>query len=348
VAVALDQMFNVVLIEPKDAFVHSVAALRGLVDADFVQHVFYPYDRLLNHGLIIRDRAVRIAPNGVELASGERLSADYIVLATGSYYPFPAKMDVDDRATALQKLASARSSLAAAKHVLLVGAGPVGLELAGEISDVWPSKRVTVVDATTDILAGRYDPLLRVDLRRQLAERGVNLVLGAALTALPPIAVGTLEPFSATTENGVTISADIWFRCFGVRPESEYLRGTPLASARRPDGAVEVTDDLRVLGQERIFALGDVTAVREQKRAGAAQKHAAIIAENINDLAAGRVPSRTYVLGPDTVVLPLGRRGGASQIVGPDGLTVIGADATSQRKGADLLSVRYAAMFGLT
>jgi hypothetical protein len=39
-----------------------------------------------------RDRAVMVDPH-VVTASGEEISADFIVLATGSRYPFPAKTD---------------------------------------------------------------------------------------------------------------------------------------------------------------------------------------------------------------------------------------------------------------
>ena len=38
------------------------------------------------------------------------------------------------------------AALAAAGRVLLLGAGPVGIELAGEIKAVWPGKQVTLVD----------------------------------------------------------------------------------------------------------------------------------------------------------------------------------------------------------
>ena len=43
-AKALDEFVAVILIEPRGAFVHSVAILRQLVDPDWSGRLFFPYD----------------------------------------------------------------------------------------------------------------------------------------------------------------------------------------------------------------------------------------------------------------------------------------------------------------
>ena len=70
VAKALDEHATVTLVEPKDAFVHNIAALRSVVQTDFLPRMFLPYDRLLAHGEVLRDRAVRVDGHTVELAAG--------------------------------------------------------------------------------------------------------------------------------------------------------------------------------------------------------------------------------------------------------------------------------------
>ncbi|MDQ1510631.1 MAG: apoptosis-inducing factor 2, partial [Actinomycetota bacterium] len=133
IAKALDADVDVVLVEPKDSFVHNIGALRALVEPAFLPKIFLPYDRLLTRGRVVRDRAVEVSPHRVVLASGDAIDADYVVLATGSTYPFPAKSDAHDAEDAIDNYRAAYDELTRAKRVLLVGAGAVGIELAGEI-----------------------------------------------------------------------------------------------------------------------------------------------------------------------------------------------------------------------
>ena len=165
------------------------------------------------------------------LASGEELPADYLVLATGSSYPFPAKSDVDRTADAHEKTLGTHAALAAAARVLLVGAGAVGIELAGEIKAVWPSKQVTLVDVAGDVLGGPFRADLKAELRRQLAALGVQVLLGSPLRARRPPSRASCGP-SVATGAGTEATADIWFRCYGFSRSAT----TWPAGSRQPAG----------------------------------------------------------------------------------------------------------------
>src|ERR1700716_1416600 len=282
VAKALDGTSDVVLVEPKDAFMHNIAALRALVDPSWLPRIFLPYARLLTNGRVVRDRAVVVDPHRVVTASGEEISADYVVLATGSRYPFPAKTDLVDAHRAQEQVRQAHRALAQADRVLLVGAGPVGIELAGEIRHVWPGKSIVLLDVADEILGGPYKPELKAELRRQLIAAHVELILGSPLRQPPPTQPGELGTFTVTTDAGTEVIADIWFRCYGVVPNSDYL-GDALLPARRADGFIEVGPTLQVAGQTNVFALGDVSTA-DSKMAAFAGRQATIVAENINAL----------------------------------------------------------------
>ena len=221
-------------------------------------------------------------PGRVVLALGEELPADYLVLATGSSYPFPAKSDVDRTVDAHEKTLGTHAALAAAARVLLIGAGAVGIELAGEIKAVWPSKQVTLVNVAGDVLGGLFRADLKAELRRQLAALGVQVLLGSPLGAEPPTEPGELRTFTVATQAGTEVTADIWFRCYGVIPVSDYLAGG-LAGARGPDGHIQVALTLQVAGQDRVFALGDLSTA-DRKTASAAGLEAAVVAGNIRAL----------------------------------------------------------------
>lgn len=342
VAKALDAFADVVLVEPREDFVHHVAALRGLVDPEWTDRLFYPYDRLLERGTVVRDRAASVDENGITLGSGERLTPDFVVLATGSAYPFPAKIDFQDSAAAKAKIHATREELAGAEKVLLLGAGPVGLELAGEIKAVWPDKAVTIVDPAEGILPGFPDEF-RSEVRRQLDELGVELLLGTSLTEAPVSEPGQAKTFTASLSSGGEVTADLWFQCFGGAPHTAYLGGG-LAAARNPqNGQVEVTAELRLPGRERVFALGDITALPEAKLAKSAGDHAEVVAANIRALIEGG-ELRTYTPGGPMISLPLGPSGGATYA---EEVGILDAATTSEIKGSHMMASRYVELFNV-
>jgi len=344
-AKALDQFADVVLVEPKDDFVHNVASLRALADPSWLPRIYLPYSGLLARGRVIQDRAVKVDAGRVTLGSGEELHADYIVLATGSGYPFPAKSDLDSTAAAHEKVRAAHEAVSRAARVLIAGAGPVGIELAGEIVAAWPGKQVTLLDAAGDILGEQFRPELKAELRRQLADIGVRVLLASPLRHQPPADPGELRTFTVATTAGAEITADIWFRCYGVVPSSDYLAGE-LAAARLADGFIEVNPYLQVTGQDRVFALGDVASA-DRKMAGIAARQAQLVAGNIRALIAGeRAGLASYQRSEPSIIVPIGPEGGAGQRAGSEDL--LPAEYVAQAKGRDMMVERFAELLGVS
>ncbi|WP_026555597.1 NAD(P)/FAD-dependent oxidoreductase [Arthrobacter sp. 35W] len=342
VAKALDGHAAVTLVEPKDAFVHNIAALRSVVQPDFLPRMFLPYGRLLARGTVVRDRAVMVDGRTVELASGRRMEPDVIVLATGSSYPFPAKTDDVETAAAIRRYGAAHSNLGRAGTVMLLGAGAVGLEFAGEIAAAWPGKEIVLVDQAEHILPGPYDQRLRDEINRQLAALGIGQAMGSPLTALPGPAAGELSPFTVTTTAGTRIEADIWFRCYGIAPQTSYLAGD-LAAARTADGYLRVDSDLRVPGFGNVYALGDIAAI-DVNKAGVAGRQAAVVAGNIIHQLTGEGGPARYTPSQPVIILPLGPRGGSGQL--PNG-EIASAEMISRIKGQDMMIDRYAEILNL-
>jgi NADH dehydrogenase FAD-containing subunit len=342
VAKGLDEVAAVILVEPRDAFVHNVAALRALVEPGWLPSIFLPYDRLLSNGRAVRARAVEVEAGRILLSSGEQLAPDYLVLASGSSYPYPAKSDTDDTATAISRYRHSHEELVRAGRILIVGAGPTGLELAGEIDARWPEKLITVLEPEPDILAGPYKQELRDEVRRQLEQRGVELVLGDAPAGEPESPPATFGPFVVSTTAGRTIEADSWFRCYGLRPVSDYLGGD-LAATRHTDGSIEVWQTLQVKGHPDVFALGDAAAA-DLKGAGRASRQAEVVVANIRALAEGG-ELKAYEPSPPAIVIPLGPNGGASELPGQD--EIAGSEQTAAIKGSHLFIERYRELFGL-
>jgi|TARA_B110001469_G_scaffold118141_1_gene124646 NADPH-dependent 2,4-dienoyl-CoA reductase/sulfur reductase-like enzyme len=123
-------------------------------------------------------------------------------LSPGSTYADPIKPTQSEQTLAERQFTwtSTAAKLERAKTVIIVGAGPVGVELAGEILTVYPDKRVTFVDMATTILPG-FDEAAATYSRAWLELRGVELMGGEPI-----------ERIGADTvllKSGIELTADV-------------------------------------------------------------------------------------------------------------------------------------------
>lgn len=342
-AQALDPVAEVTLVEPRPAFVHVAATIRALVQPDLLEQAILPYDRLLHRGKVIRARATAVASDGVELADGTRLPADLVVVATGSSYaaPFkPAGDDVDGLSRAIHRT---HADLQAAATVAIVGAGAVGIELAGEIKAAMPAKSVTLVSDRTSLLPG-YPARLGRELARKLDLVGVALITGVSVTDLPE----ARAPFAGTLQlsGGRTLAADLIFPVTGARPETGLVATLP---------GVRLGADGRVLNDPwmrpspslpNVFAAGDAAQNGDAMTIVGTSRQVPWLARTLKGLLAGRRLERmtSYRPWPDPpILIPLGPHLGNSAL--PFG--VVGNEPTRLLKGRSLFLPKYRRQFGI-
>jgi apoptosis-inducing factor 2 len=350
VAKTLDPHLDVTLVERRETAFHNPGALRAAVDTRWLPRLFIPYRHLLRRGRVVQDRATGVLPNAVQLASGATLPFDYLVLATGSSYPFPAKMVADDVQGAQQAVQQVNARIQQAQRILLIGAGPVGIEFAAEIRERYPEKPITLLESGTRLLPA-LNPQMDHRLQAGLRERNIELILGDSPTQLPASTTNALDAAALSlhpfvTQQGRTLQADLYFVCFGLQIVSDYLQPT-LAASLDARGQVKVNEFLQVEGHPQIFAVGDLTNTGEPKLAITAGNHATAVAENIQLLMQGAALKPYKRMEKSMMIVPLGKKGGAAQLpFGKNGL-VLGAWFASQIKGKDLLVSRYWNVLGV-
>ena len=205
--------------------------------------------------------AARIcAPGAVEVAlldGGTRtLAAKNIVIATGSEVtPLPG-IDVDE-----QRIVSSTGALeldAVPKHLAIIGAGVIGLELGS----VWRrlGAEVTVIEFLDRITPG-VDADLAKNFQRVLKKQGLNFMLGKKVTAAKALKNSvklTLEPASGEGE-AETLSADRVLVAIGRRAFTQGLGLEAVGVACDAAGRVE-TDAHFKTNIDGIYAIGDVIA----------------------------------------------------------------------------------------
>jgi NADH dehydrogenase FAD-containing subunit len=343
---ALDAFAEVVLIEPKEAFVHNVAAIRAVVDPAWLDKLILPYDRLLKRGRVLRDRVTAIDGNGVSLAASGALEGDIVVVATGSSYSQPFKVAGDSVADFRAALLDAHAKLKAARSVAIVGAGAVGVELAGEIAVGLPGKQIDLVSATPALFPD-FAPGLGRKLIAELSAMGVTLHLGASAEGLTSVTAPTAGLLQV---GGQALAADLVFPAIGAKPRNGLLSALPGASFDRL-GRVVVDGWMRPPGKPNLFALGDVVSTGDFMTIVAISRQAPWLAKAIKAALEGKTLESLPRYSPwptPPILVPLGPKKGASVLPLTKAGLAVGGFLTSAIKGKALFIPRYRKEFGLS
>ena len=218
-------------------------------------------------------------PNG----SISTIPFDYLVLATGSNYPAIGRKNVikaGPEQPTLQARAecwhSAAANLKKAESVLVIGGGPVGVELAAEVASAYPHKRVAIVSRSTRLCAALPEAVGHKCLR-WLQRHQVEVYRGVSVTEA--------RGDGATLSDGRVVAADIVYNCAGSLPNTAMLKGSAILSHVDPStGKLIVNDRLSLEGLPHIFVVGDAMLHKRSndlKLGHTAELNAAVAAENI-------------------------------------------------------------------
>ena len=291
-AKALPPQFQIVLVDPNEYFEVPMAAPRSLVKPEFADQAIVPFTRALPNVRHIRATLAEMRAGGglVRLKDGAEIvvKGRVSVLATGSAFSNPLMRAIGGASVDERKdfYRSYRERLSAAQRILIVGGGPVGVEVAGEIVEHHPDKAITLLEAGPRLLAGTSEGAAEY-ATRFLQERGVEVLLNERLqsgtTGAADVFAGGGEAF---TDQGRSIAYDLLVWCIGGKPNTAYMKER-FPTVLNHVGRIRVTPELRVAGQEALFALGDITDLDENKMAWHINGQVKTAAHNIRVLLGG-------------------------------------------------------------
>lgn len=185
----------------------------------------------------------------------ETLDTKSIVIATGSDVARLKGIAIDEK-----RIVSSTGALSlpeVPKHLLVVGAGVIGLELGS----VWRrlGSQVTVVEFLDGVLPG-IDSEVRRQAQRLFEKQGMTFRLSSKVTAVDssgPRLKATVEP--AKGGDAEIIEADVVLVAIGRVPYTEGLGLDELGVKRDERGRI-VTDEYFATSVPGIWAIGDAIA----------------------------------------------------------------------------------------
>ena len=210
---------------------------------------------------------------------GVRVGFDYLIIGTGittNHFGIPGAaeytMSMYTRAEALKVRDTIFGSLeiiagqsdpnTAGFTTVIVGGGPTGVEMAGQLAELKtqmvpltypelnPARLHVVLVEMTDHLLTPFDDSLRKYTLQELTKRGVDVRLNTAITEV--------EPDRVDFKDGSSMPVDLVIWAAGVSGDPRVRDwGLPIGRA----GRIEINRDTRVMGEERIFAIGDASVI---------------------------------------------------------------------------------------
>jgi NADH dehydrogenase len=231
--------------------------------------------------------SIDTAAQQITLTDGAVLGYDYLILATGvsaAYYGVTGAAEhtlglyTRRDAIALRDHIMARlerldiAGPGASVNVTVAGGGATGVELSGSLAEL----RSTALQAAfpevnagdvhvrliemAPVLLAPFHPSLQSYALSELRRRGVEVMLDTKIREITEDKV--------LLENGTELPSDITVWAAGVSgPDAVAKWGMPQGRG----GRITTGPDLRVTGQDRIFAVGDIALIEDQPLAQLAQ-----------------------------------------------------------------------------
>lgn len=326
---------KVIIVSPSSSFYWNLAATRGIIPGAIPDsQLFLPIEpglaRYPKHQWnFVLGKATSIDPdrNGVQIllndGKGRVITYDQLVIATGSHVnggDLPLKLVGTADAT-IAALRTLQERIGAAKSIVIAGAGPTGVEVAGELASFYGrDKKLTLISSSEHVLTGsNVLPSLASSVEKDLKGLGVMILANArvAKTEMRDTAGGgTTTDISLST--GKILTADVYLPLFGLTVNTGFLPHHLLDES----GNVKLDKNMRIKGTNNIWGIGDVGNL-EPKQVTNTDAQIIYLAAALDQVLMGKVattagaPSKDYKpLDKTMIFLSLGPKHAAGQVGG--------------------------------
>jgi glutathione reductase (NADPH) len=197
---------------------------------------------------IVKSRAVLEDAHTVRLATGARIRARHVLIATGGH---------PNHGRAIPGIKHVISSNevfhldALPERILIQGGGYVAVEFAGIFSGL--GSQVTIVYRGDNILRG-FDDDVRAHLCREMETRGISVVRACTVVEVDKTTAG----YTARLSDGRSFEADQVMFAIGRHPNVTHL-GLEAAGVKLAADNAVVVDAFSQTSVKHIYAVGDVT-----------------------------------------------------------------------------------------
>ncbi len=199
--------------------------------------------------VIVKSRAVFEDPHTLRLATGEVVTAKYVLIATGG------APNHGQAIPGIEHVISSNEVFHLArlpKRIVIQGGGYIALEFAGIFAGF--GSDVTVIYRGDNILRG-FDEDVRVHLRAEMEKQGITILTGCTVDKVDKHG----DEFTSHLSNGSSVASDQVMFAIGRHPSVANLGLEKAGVAIDPDNGGIAVDGFSQTSVPNIYAIGDVT-----------------------------------------------------------------------------------------
>lgn len=270
---------------------------------------FIPY-RVFENNLnaVVRAKALEVHPDHVVLdrswEGSTQLPFSYLAIATGTRLTPPGTMVSEDKLPSVKYFQEYQNRVIAASSIVIIGGGAVGVQMATDLKELYPSKKVTLVQSRDRVMP-KFHPKFNELIMERFAELGVDVITGNRVVVPEGGFPSDGSTFAVKLKDGREIETQLVIPATGQSANNELVRTLP-DQINPENGFIRVQPTLQLKDYPNIFAVGDIadTGAHKAVRPGMAQ--AAAVAKNIRSLIDGNKPTEKYTVSPAGIHLTLG------------------------------------------
>ncbi|PIN90442.1 hypothetical protein COU61_02595 [Candidatus Pacearchaeota archaeon CG10_big_fil_rev_8_21_14_0_10_35_13] len=282
---------EITLIDAKEYYEFTPSIIKTITNPRYSRKIEVKHEEYLKNTKVIIGRAIRIEKKAVILEEGKKINYDYLIITTGSNYNEIFKEGEKSIISRSKQIKESYHKIRKAKKIVIIGGGIVGVELAGEMINEYPEKKVVIIHSDKRLM-GKNNNKTSEYAETYLKKKGIEIILKTKANNINNEGI-------VRTDKG-KVKSDFVIMATGIIPNSKILGKKKY---------IEVNKYLQVIGKEKVYSAGDVNDADSEKSAQNAERQADIVIKNIQRDIKG-IPLTKYLTKKRVSVISLGRTNG--------------------------------------
>lgn len=212
---------------------------------------------------------------------------DYVILASGRDRNWPTTPKAFTYDSFIEEMKQSMDKIDSHDVISIIGAGAVGIELAGDLKHYRPDKQINLIHPHDTFPPEPLADDFKEKAYKSLQDCGINLMMNTRVKATKTIDMGTTTG-DLETVNGEIIKSDLNIWCTIHKNNTQFLSKHITDNFVTSKQNITVNEYLQLKSQdetiENFFVLGDLVDLPIIKSAGWALYHGRQVANNLSSL----------------------------------------------------------------